>query len=327
MQQKGPIKVIYIAGYGRSGTTLLDIALGQQSGVFAAGEMTALPRHVWKEREFCACRRHADECGFWEPVVKAWLRRFGADVMDAHGRRIARSEWLIDPRRTFWRYIAGKEGRAYREETLALLQEIAGASGASIVVDSSKLPGRASALLSIKEIEVFVVHMVRDGRGVAWSMMKPYRRSVEAGIQKELKPKSLWYTAARWFVVNLGVEMLRLRLPRKRSVRIRYEDFVADPEGTVRSILDLAGQEYVVPDHGAQVMKPQHQIAGSRHRMQDEISINKDFGWTSQMPRLMQRSFSVLTAPLLMRYGYFAPAPEQEEGEREKDRRITEEVA
>ncbi len=327
MPQNGPLKVIYIAGYGRSGTTLLDIALGQQPGVFAAGELTALARHVWKEREYCACRQQADECGLWSRVVGSWLQGRSSDAMEDHGRCLARSEWLIDPRRLLWRSGVGSSGKAYQEETLRLLQAISEVSDSSIIVDSSKLPGRASALLSIRDIEVYVVHMVRDGRGVGWSMMKPYRRSVEDGIQKELKPKPLWYTAARWFVVNLGVEMLRARLSRKRSLRVRYEDFVADPAGTVKSIMELVGQSYVMPEHGSEVMKPNHQIAGSRHRMQDEISINKDIGWTSQMPRSMQRLFSVLAAPLLFRYGYFSPGPGQGDVGHEADRQVNEEAA
>ena len=50
-----PVRVVYIAGYGRSGTTILDIALGQHSVVMGAGEITALTRHVWQENEYCAC--------------------------------------------------------------------------------------------------------------------------------------------------------------------------------------------------------------------------------------------------------------------------------
>ena len=327
MPQNGPLKVIYIAGYGRSGTTLLDIALGQQPGVFAAGELTALARHVWKEREYCACGQQADECGFWSRVVETWLKGRQPDAMDAHGRCLAKSEWLIDPTRLLWRFGASKTGRAYRNETLKLLQAISNTSESSIIVDSSKLPGRASALMSIKDIEVYIVHMVRDGRGVGWSMTKPYQRSVENGIQKELKPKPLWYTAARWLVVNLGVEMLRARLSRKRSIRVRYEDFVADPTGTVNSIMELVGQSYVVPDHGSEVMKPDHQIAGSRHRMKDEISISKDIGWTSQMPRSMQRLFSALTAPLLLRYGYLSSGPGPGKTGQSADRRVNEKAA
>lgn len=324
---KSPLKLIYIAGYGRSGTTLLDIALGQQPGVFATGELTALPRHVWSEREYCACRLRADECRFWKPVVAAWMNARPPDGMDSYRRTVARSEWLFDPRRLFWRFMPGKDARSYHDDTLRLLREIAGASGASIIVDSSKLPGRASALMSIREIEVFVVHMVRDGRGVAWSMMKPYQRLVEAGIQKELKPKPLWYTAVRWLMVNLGAEMLRARLPRERSIRVRYEDFVADPQGTVKSILEIVGHGYALPDHLAGVIRPQHQIAGSRHRMQEEITIQKDSSWTSQMPKSLQTLFAILTSPLLFRYGYFGSASAQGKTPRSEEPRITEEAA
>ena len=321
------LKVLYIVGYGRSGTTLLDIALGQQPGVFAAGEITALARHVWKNREFCACRQKADKCQFWGPVVGAWLNGRRPDAIDKYGRRLSRSEWLIDPRRLFWPLGASRNGRAYCEETSALMTGIAEASGASIIVDSSKLPGRASALMSVEGIEVYVVHVVRDGRGVCWSMMKPYRRSVEGGIQKETKPKSLWQTAARWFTVNLGAEILRLRLPRKRSMRVRYEDFVSNPAATVRSILNLLGEGYIMPSYGADTIKPQHQIAGNRRRMDNQITISKDIGWARQMPRADQAAFSALTAPLLLRYGYFGSPPRQGTNEHESEDRIAEEVA
>ena len=38
-QPSAPIKVVYITGAGRSGTTLLDILLGELDGFFSAGEM------------------------------------------------------------------------------------------------------------------------------------------------------------------------------------------------------------------------------------------------------------------------------------------------
>ena len=324
---QGKLKVIYIAGYGRSGTTLLDIALGQQPKVFAAGEITALPRHVWKEREYCACHRRADECSFWGKVVDAWFRGRSGDAMEGFGKRLSSSEWLIDPRRLLWHFNLSRKGMAYREETGALFRHIAETSGASVVVDSSKLPGRAAALMSIADIEIYVVHVVRDGRGVAWSMMKPYRRAVEAGLQKEARPKPLWHTAVRWFAVNLGAEILRLRLPRKRSMRVRYEDFVADPGGTIKSILDLVGENYATPEGGAEVIRPQHQIAGNRSRMKTEIVISKDIGWTSQMPRSEQNMFSAMTAPLLLRYRYIGSSPREEIAKQQSDARIAEEAS
>ena len=299
MASKDPLKLIYVAGYGRSGTTLLDIAIGQQQGVFAAGEITALPRHVWQHDEFCACRQTVSECEFWGPVVRRWQEGRGEDAMTKFGRLLAHTEYLFSPTRFLSRLLPQAKFTSHAEQTAALLEEVAEASGSQVIVDSSKLPGRAATMMEMPGVEIYLVHVVRDGRGVAWSMMKPYSVSVEDGIQKELKPKPLWYTAARWVVVNLATEILRLRL------RIRYEDFVADPEATVAKIMELVGRRYVQPAHGGEVMKPQHQVAGSRHRMQDEIRIRKDVGWKVKMPRAKQRMFSILAAPLLWRYGYF----------------------
>ena len=69
-----PVRIVYIAGYGRSGTTLLDIALGQHSAVLGAGEITALTRHVWQANEFCACGTPICDCKFWKPVLQQWFK-------------------------------------------------------------------------------------------------------------------------------------------------------------------------------------------------------------------------------------------------------------
>ena len=327
MADNRPIKLIYVAGYGRSGTTLLDIAIGQQPGVFAAGEITVLARHAWEHGEFCACRRPVRECEFWAPVVERWQSRREPGALKAYGRLLARSEWLFSFGRALARLRPSTRQRAYAEQTGDLLRAIARESGAEVIVDSSKLPGRAAAMATIPGVELYLVHVVRDGRGVAWSMQKPYKREVAAGIQKELKPKPLWYTAARWVVVNAGVELLRWRLPRGRSMRLRYEDFVSDPAAAVARIMDLVGGEYVVPAHGGDVLKPQHQVAGSRHRMNDEIRIRKDVGWTTRMPDVAKAVFSILAGPLLWRYGYFRASGTDGASTRSADRPIAERIA
>ncbi|MEL7197053.1 MAG: sulfotransferase [Pseudomonadota bacterium] len=303
---KEPLKLIYVAGYGRSGTTLLDIAVGQQQSVFAAGEIAALPRHVWEHDEYCACRETVSGCDFWGPVVTRWQEAHAETSMPEYGKLLDRTEFLFSAKRLLAKLYPGKDMLDYKRLTSTLFKQIAEQAGTNIILDSSKLPGRAASIHADQDIEIYLVHVVRDGRGVAWSMMKPYSIKVEEGIQKELKPKPLWFTAARWFVVNLGAEIMRLRLGKGRSIRVRYEDFVADPEATVKRIMALVGENYVQPEHGGEVMKPQHQVAGSRHRMKDELTIRKDVSWKSKMPKAKQTLFSILTAPLLWRYGYFA---------------------
>ncbi len=118
-------------------------------------------------------------------------------------------------------------------------------------------------------------------------------------------PKPLLRTAIRWMVVNLAAEVLRKRVPRERSIRVRYEDFVADPRRSLACVLELVGEDAdQLPDGVVAPLHPGHQVAGSRHRMQKELSMRADHSWRTAMPPAKQRLAAILCAPLLWRYGY-----------------------
>ena len=301
-----PVKVIYIAGYGRSGTTLLDVALGQIDGVLGAGEITTLSRHVWSNGEFCACGATVAECRLWQDIVRRWQHGDKPDMLDAYHRSQRRHELLFSPSRAF-DALAGRAGNSsYAVRTARLFAAITEMSGCPVIVDSSKLPGRGQALARVPGLDLYVVHMVRDGRGVAWSLRKPHLRAIEKGVQRELHPKPLLHVALRWSLVNLEAERLCATVGRERSLRVRYEDFVDDPAGTVDMILALVSgeQTHAMSLDMQAPIAPFHQMAGSRHRMSKSIAISRDEKWKHEMPAGQQRLFSVLGAPLLRRYGY-----------------------
>lgn len=302
-------RVVYISGYGRSGTTMLDIALGQHPAVFGAGEVTTLARHVWANNEYCACGSRVRDCPCWSVVVDRWVdNRDPTDFLERYQALQRQVENLVDPRRMFLPGAAGRGSLApYAQHTARLFAAVAAVSGRDVIVDSSKMPGRAFALASVRGIDLHVVHVVRDGRGVAWSLLKRYERDVRAGLQRELKPKSLVRTAARWSFVNLATEALGRRLGPDRFTRVRYEDFTADPAGILGRIgrslgLDLAPIG-VDLQHGRPI-RPEHQVAGSRLRMQGSINLVRDEAWRSDMPAGKQAAFTRLCGWMLRRYGY-----------------------
>jgi len=299
--EAAPVRVIYIAGYGRSGTTLLDIALGQHSGVMGAGEIATLARHVWPNDEYCACGARVHSCPMWRGIVETWAQGDETDLIDDFRRAQERTETILGIGRLIERWRSGR----HAARTSKLFEAIATQSGCAVVVDSSKLPGRAFALAATHGIELTVVHVVRDARGVAWSLKRGFKRQIDVGVQRELVPKPLLYTALRWMIVNLATERLCRRVGPSRSMRIRYEDFVSDPQGIVRRILALAGRDVAVePGFAPGPMFPKHQVAGSRHRMQPEIVVAQDERWKGAMPRLQQWLITLVCAPLLWRYGY-----------------------
>lgn len=296
------IPVLYIAGYGRSGTTLLDIALGQHPAIMGGGEIATLARHVWPNDEYCACGAPVRQCSLWSGIVARWSEGEAPTLIDDFRRAQERTETIL----ALGRLLERARSTPHASRTVKLFDAIAGESGRTVIVDSSKLPGRAFALAATPGIELAVVHVVRDPRGVAWSLKKSFKRQVDVGVQRELRPKPLLYTALRWMIVNLATERLCRRLGPGRSMRVRYEDFVADPEGTLRQILKLVDSR--IPDQPLQVavspMSPQHQVAGSRHRMQHEIVVRHDERWKEAMPRLQRWLVTLACAPLLWRYGY-----------------------
>src|SRR4051812_46652637 len=163
--------VVFVGGYARTGSTLVDRLLGQIGGFASFGEL----RHIW-ERNFrgnqlCGCGRPFRECPFWDEVVReAFGGWSGVDpVAVGRDQRRVDSVWSIP------RMLSGGWTRDYRaafDRYLAAVGALYGAmgdvSGARWLVDSTKDPQHLYVLRQAG-FDVRVVHLVRDRRAVAFS--------------------------------------------------------------------------------------------------------------------------------------------------------------
>lgn len=302
-----PVRVIYVAGYGRSGTTVLDIALGQHPQVIGAGEITALTRHVWRRNEYCACGQPVHDCGFWNPVLRRWSEGQDVSLMPQYQRCQGKIEGLFGHAKLSSGLGNRSQFAFYTNHTARLFEAMVSQSYKKVIVDSSKLPGRAMALALVPKVDLRVIHVVRDGRGVAWSLAKAYERDVKAGLQREIKPKSISRTALRWSIVNLETEYLARKLGPQKVMRLRYEDFVSNPAETMRKIGIFAELDFSQVGEAlrrGEFINPGHQIAGNRLRMNASFSLAGDESWRSMMPAGQQASFRRLGGWMLGRYGY-----------------------
>ena len=334
------VEVLAIAGTGQNGATLLTRMLGMLPGVVAVGELGRLWDTGLLEDRDCACGAPFRSCPFWTQVgdvaFGGWdaidgyevsklresvrlKRRFRAlpDEPIPSLRRIWIPQLLpfrpaLAPwpgyRRNVQRY-ADLMGRLYGA--------IAAVTGATVIVDSMKVPYHVFLLRRVQGIELRVAHLVRDSRGVGHSQAKVVKKqgSVAGTYRGRRHPTK---TALRWDWVNTTFHLLgRLRVP---SILVRYEDVVRSPVLELSRLADFASISLSPDDlafvRGRQVdLSGDHLVAGNRMRMEaGPILLRDPDGWRKEISAGQRRAMTFATWPLLRRYGYlrarqaFAPA-------------------
>jgi len=296
------VRVLYVAGTGRSGSTLLARILGRADGVFAAGEL----RYVWQrgllEDRVCGCGEPFSRCPFWSEVVdRAFGGRRGVDAagVAAAQRAVTRLRhvpaMLARHRPSAPGHLLDTLGRLYRA--------VADASGCDLVVDSSKLPSYGCVLGHVPDLDVRAVHLVRDPRGTAysWSRMKPL-----ADGSGDMQRMSLLKSSSLWLAWNASAPGLFRDAARYRVVR--YEDLVARPRDVVDQILAFAGHNgdgTAFVGERTVALERSHTVAGNPNRLQSgPVELRADEAWTRALGRPQRALVTALTTPLLGRFDY-----------------------
>jgi hypothetical protein len=334
-----PVKVLKITGLGRSGSTILDVVLGNHSQIESVGEASNLIRNGWISREslreipknrlrvpICTCGKRLDvlyvdapdeACPFWSSVRREWVQRADRDSIESYPklqndfelkRRWSRYGLDSVPRLLYEKRRPSAAFRSYARLTRTFFESIRAVSGKPIIVDSSKSPARALAFGMIPGIDLYVVHLVRDGRGVITSLRKTFKKDVEAGIMWDHKGHPMWKTVVRWIVLNLATEWICIQLGPKRTMRLRYEDFVADPKSALEKIGTLIELDLTDVADAASSGKPMHaghNIGGNRTKKSGTITLRPNAEeWRTALSPTEQRLSWISMGWLMRRYGY-----------------------
>jgi hypothetical protein len=294
---------------GRSGSTVLDTVLGNHPQAVSVGELNHAPRAFSSTNEYCACGRLARDCPFWNRVDEEWRRLSGFSLaspdfqrLQARFERTRRLGFLV-----LQAFVAGKAFRRYALGLTTLYVALKNVSGKSVVVDSSKSPSRALALSRMEAVDLRLIHLVRDGRGVIWSLLKPYSPDPERGVQRALRPKPVWRTALVWNLVNRLTAMVARRLPADKTSRLRYEDFVETPRKALSAIGAIAGLDYSEQASALEEGREfavDHTIAGNRVRMGGVVRLQANHAWRDRLGGGQRRLFWLLAGGLAKRLGY-----------------------
>jgi len=302
------LKLIYLMGAGHIGSTVIEVVLGGHPHLQSVGEVWKLPvAWVTGGERTCACGAPVQTCPFWQRVRSEWAGIVGSDAVARYTelRQHFEGSWAGWPR-LLWKSRRSRSDFAeHVTKTEAFYEAIRRVGGKPVVVESSLTPRRAYALAMCPQIDLYLIHLVRDGRGVIWSLMNPAKRAL---VKKAFKPTPSWRTTRYWISANLQSAWVAGRVRPERRLFLRYEDFAQNPGAALERIGAWVGEDLsgLLSAEGA-TQEPaavRHTVGGNRVRMQRHVQVRADLGWIEHLPGRDRRLFWAMAGWLARRYGY-----------------------
>lgn len=262
--------IIYIAGEGHSGTTLLDIILGSRKGTYSTGELIFLQTKGIENHEYCACSAIVPECTVWSQVISNWdkSRRLTLDqYIDIRKELVSKKNIL-----TAKKLLRNPTDRIkdFLKDTESLYTVIFDTTESNCIVDSSKAPGMIPILKELS-FDVTVVHITRRFGDVLNSYKIHLEKDLKKGIEHEIKPRKTSYVLKSWLSKNILTAFYSRGMQYKK---IYYEDLIEDLDGEISKIMDSSDEYFdLLQNRGP--LYPKHLVAGSTIRMKEEIYVSK----------------------------------------------------
>jgi Sulfotransferase family len=303
-----PPRTLFVGAMGRSGSTVLELMLGAFQGFMGVGEL----RYLWQmglvENRLCECGDDFAHCKFWQEVGEVAFKGWDIDA-----QRVLEIKSTLERHRALpqlWRREPQRNSDfAWYLEVLARLYEgIQRVSGAAVIVDSSKIPPYLFTLRKVKNLDLRLLHLVRDPRGVVYSWKKRTSRPDVLDGQTYMATYSTYKSVGLWIDYNVMYHLAgRLGTPR---IFFRYEDLIASPREAMAQILKFVNEEVPEEDldaigKGSVPVRGSHAIGGNPVRFGTrEMVLKLDDTWKRELPTSVRKGVYAATWPLARAYGY-----------------------
>ena len=304
-----PVTVLYLAGAGRSGGTMIGKVLGQHQRLLYTGEL----RELWTPRllgdRLCGCGTRLLDCDFWQTVFKeayGGLSQIDTRWMNEMRLKYTRTRqtpaWLLR-----WRSNSMPDDlRQFSRLLMPLYRSLCHVTGKPVIVDASRSVAYGHILERIPSLDLRLVHLIRDARAVVFSWGRR-RTGTTATRRVELARKRVLRAAVEWVAQNLLVEMSWGR-DTAHYRRLRYEDFILHPRQEIGCLLRWLGQpegDLAFIGDGMVQLGVDHSAAGNTYRLAlGPTPLRLDDEWRTKMPARDRAIVEMMTWPLLKRYGY-----------------------
>ncbi|AOE50160.1 sulfotransferase [Kangiella sediminilitoris] len=284
------MKLLYLIGAGRSGTTILSLMLSNSESITSLGELHQLPEHMGLESS-CSCGEELKDCPLWSSAYDKLNSEFCSKKYKEQAKELESHRYVYKYLFTRERALNYSEYCSANEAVFDCLRDTD-----KYKVDSAKYIGRGLALNSILQDNIRFIYMVRDPRGVVNS------------FGKNVQTSRNWLSAtAYYFIVNLTASFVCKILLRNKYIKLKYEDLITKPDNTLMELaekLDVSLDEVrqkLINDEG---LSTGHMVGGNRLVKNKVVHFKSNESWWEKMPRWKQWLIWLLTMPLNIINGY-----------------------
>lgn len=323
---KAKQKLIYLAAASHSGSTMTAMLLSAHPDLCSVGELKAI--HLGdKDSYLCSCNTKVSDCEFWQGV-KTHMSKRGQEF-DIHNAKMdIRTEATPYVKRLLRPLVREPAVELVRDALLNLssnwrvnkkwLQQrnrdyiaaIAEQSGVNAIVDSSKIGIRLKYLLQDDQLDVRIIWVVRDGRGVSLAYKKPSEfadakdpklRGGGAGKTQE-QGRNIAVGAKEWVRCNQETQALLKTLPKEQWMKVHYEDICTNTNETLDKVFNFLG---VDPTKKRLDFKSvEHHVLGNGMRLDASDEIKLDDRWREELTAEELATFNSVAGVLHRQLGY-----------------------
>ena len=297
------IRYVYLCSAPHSGSTLIACLLGGHPAISTVGEFGS----ECSRQMPCSCGKALEQCEFWNTWedraaaagIDFQVGRPGINLQPAQSGNIVEDlfyyqfgwKWVDWVRDVMFRPASALKRRVEEavSKSLWLVRDLCAREQSQAFVDTTKNPYQIRFLVRRPGIDLKVIALVRDGRGVMNSLIQKESLSPQQAIEC-------------WLWSNRHMERAVRNLPADKVFRLRLEDLCRQPEENLKRLLRFCG----VNDReslNASVLQNRHVVGNAmRHRFTGEIRLDEK--WRTNLSKEHQELFDRKAGRLNRRLGY-----------------------
>lgn len=282
--EKNKIPYVFLTSHAYSGSTLTSFLLGSHPEIATVGMLTGPADHLDLNTYRCSCGQLFQQDPFWQAVTQA-VNRYGVSYsLDKHlGTRIELgSNPLIRRLRTNslrsnklegirdWLMFSLWPGHKQAMHRLIRRNEIFAraildVSGKTVFLDTSKDPMRIRYLRLSPYIDLHVIHLIRDVRGVVASILS---RRDDMNVRQ---------ATHHWLVAEQNIRRHLESVPIERQIEVQYKDITTNTLETLNQLFTFVGVQPL--SDIADFREMNNHILGNKMRKQTTSEIKVDERW------------------------------------------------